>query len=96
VTDGVTFTTINVPGATITGVDDINDGGQIVGGIVDATGSTHGFLTDGTTFTLIDAPGAIATSVSGINDRGQIIGVFLDATSLAHGFVATPNRGGIP
>lgn len=43
VTDGATFTTLDVPGAYSTVAYEINDRGQIVGYFEDATGR-HGFL----------------------------------------------------
>src|SRR4051812_1310373 len=71
-----TFTTFDVPGATVTQAFGINDAGQIVGIFRGATGSTHGYLKDGATFTTIDVPGAITTEAHGINDAGQIVGWF--------------------
>jgi len=41
---GLTFTTIDVPGTTDTGVAGINAAGPIVGGYTDAGGTGHGFL----------------------------------------------------
>src|SRR5437773_4169144 len=53
-----TFTTIDVPGATLTNAIGINAHGQIVGAFTDAGGAFHGFLLDGGTFTPADPPGA--------------------------------------
>jgi probable HAF family extracellular repeat protein len=82
------FTTFDVPGATDTSVNGINDAGQIVGGFSDSAsgGFSHGFLYTGGSFTQIDVPGAISTSVSGINDAGQIVGTFSDSET-SHGFL---------
>jgi hypothetical protein len=44
VTDGATFTTIDVPGAALTWAFGINDRGQIVGSYGDGRGSADGFL----------------------------------------------------
>jgi probable HAF family extracellular repeat protein len=41
---GLTFTTIDVPGAMGTLPTGINAAGQIVGGYTDASGTGHGFL----------------------------------------------------
>jgi hypothetical protein len=62
-----------------------------VGGFVDTSGNTHGFLDIGGIFTTINVPGASVsgTKAIGINDSGQIVGVFFDATG-EHGFIATP------
>ena len=65
------FTTIDVPGASLTEGFGINDSGQIVGDFFDATGS-HGFLDTGGSFTTIDVPGSV-TQTRGINDSGQIV-----------------------
>jgi probable HAF family extracellular repeat protein len=90
VTDGDTFTTIDVPGAAGTVAYGINARGQIVGRFFDATERGRGFVTDGDTFTPIDGPGALDTGAHGINDRGQIIGQFIGATGYGHVFLATP------
>jgi probable HAF family extracellular repeat protein len=91
--DGATFTTIDVPGATLTHAFGINAAGQIVGLFGDAADTeTKGFLKDGATFTTIDVPGAAFTWAVGINAAGQIAGGFGDATPKNHGFVATPDR----
>jgi uncharacterized membrane protein len=86
-----TFTTLDVPGATVTLAYGINDRGQIVGEFSD-DGENPGFLTDGATYTTLDAPGAQATLAYGINNRGQIVGWF--QVGAMHGFLAIPtNRG---
>jgi probable HAF family extracellular repeat protein len=66
-----TFTTRDVPGATLTHANGINPAGLIVGtfDFGDATGA-HGFLKNGATFTTIDVPGATSTSANGINLAG--------------------------
>jgi probable HAF family extracellular repeat protein len=57
VSDGSSFTPIDVPGATRTIAAGINNLGQIVGNFLDADGVPHGYLTDGSSFVAIDAPG---------------------------------------
>ncbi len=79
------FTTINVPGASLTLANGINNAGQIVGRFSDAMG-THGFLLSGGVFTPIDVPGATFTDARGINNSGQIVGEFVDTTG-DHGFL---------
>ncbi len=81
-----TYTTIDVPGATLTSASRINNRGQIVGGYVDADGNGHGFLLDKGVFTTIDVPGATGTGVFGINNSGAIAGVYL-AGGTEHGFL---------
>ena len=80
-----TFTQIDVPGASATTANGINDAGQIVGWFNDSTG-THGFLYTGGSFTPIAVPGATFSQATGINDAGQIVGPFIDSTG-GHGFL---------
>jgi hypothetical protein len=61
-----TFTTIDVPGATVTLAYGINNSSQIVGEFGDDS-ENPGFLKDGDTFTTLEVPGAIATLAYGIN-----------------------------
>src|SRR5438093_1446338 len=82
-----TFTTIDVPGATLTNAIGINARGQIVGAYADAGGAFHGFLLDGGTFTTIDVPGATFSAAFGINNRGQISGFYVDVSGTEHGFL---------
>src|SRR4051794_12280113 len=70
------FTQIDVPGATNTSAEDINNVGQIVGQF---SGGLHGFLDTGGSFTQIDVPGGSFTQALGINDAGQIVGAFVAA-----------------
>src|SRR5688572_15011385 len=69
----VAFTPIDVPGATLTDANGINDAGQVVGSYT-AGGITHGFLLSGGIFTPIDVPDATATTAWDINDSGHITG----------------------
>src|SRR5215468_2405321 len=78
-----TFTTFDVPGATVTHAFGINDVGQIVGSF---GSNRRGFLKDGATFITIDVPGAAGTDASGINDAGQIVGDFSDSMRI-HGYL---------
>jgi probable HAF family extracellular repeat protein len=87
---GLTFTTIDVPGATDTGVAGINAAGPIVGGYLDTSGMSHGFLLDKGNFTTLDPPGATSGFAFGINAAGQIVGGYTDASGTGHGFLATP------
>ncbi len=75
-TISVTFTTIDVPGAGVTGVYGINSAGDMVGyyGTDSNDPNKHGFLLSGGNFTYLDYPGAYATFAYGINDSGTIVG----------------------
>src|SRR5438309_4861041 len=82
------FTTIDPPGATRTGVSGINRAGQVVGAFRDADGKWHGFLRIATgAFITIDVPGATGTYAHGINRASQIAGFFEDEGGKKHGFV---------
>src|SRR5205823_5308519 len=85
---GLTFTTIDPPGATDTFAQGINDNGQIVGAYSsDDDVTLHGFVLDKGTFHQLDLPGATHTYPWGINAAGQIVGYYEDAAGGFHGFV---------
>lgn len=72
---GLTFTTIDFPGAAGSLATDINDSGQIVGEYNDnLLGHRHGFLLSNGVFSSIDFPGATFTRALGINRFGDIVG----------------------
>ena len=92
------FIPIDIPGATSTQANGINDRGQIVGTFVDAGNQQHGFLQDKRRFTTIDAPNLIGegfsrtvgTTADGINSRGDIVGnfsTFADRGEFEYGFL---------
>lgn len=69
------FTTIDVPGATLTSVNGINTAGDMVGWYAnDSFGPYHSFLLKAGNFTFFDYPGAVSTEAMGINDSGLIVG----------------------
>lgn len=71
----LTFTRIDVPGATVTNVWSINSAGAMVGTYSTASDTSgHGFLYSGGAFTYIEYPGTNGTFVNGINDLGQVVG----------------------
>jgi uncharacterized membrane protein len=80
-----TFTSIDVPGASLTVANDVNEDGDIVGYFYIAT-VAHGFLLSEGVFTTIDFPGATLTGAFGINSRGDIVGLYQDASGF-HGFL---------
>src|SRR6266849_8026841 len=79
------FTTLDVPGSTLTRALDINASGQIVGRY-DTGATAHGYLLSGGSYTTIDVPGSTFTTAHGINDSGQIVGRYLDGGT-AHGYL---------
>jgi probable HAF family extracellular repeat protein len=86
------FTTIDVPGATLTIAFGINPRGDIVGLYLDTSGNEHGFLLSNGTFTTIDVPGAISTNALGINPRGDIVGGYGDTSINFHGFLLSKGK----
>src|SRR5438132_1592828 len=72
--NGLNFTTIDVPGAVVTAGQGINACGDFVGFYVDTAGSAHGFLFAQGKFSFFDVPGQLDTAGRGINDLGDIVG----------------------
>jgi probable HAF family extracellular repeat protein len=84
---GVFTPALDCPNGTVTALRGVNNGGQIVGGCVDAQRNEHPFLYMAGALNPIRIPGAISASANGINDRGQIVGNF-QAAGGAQTFVA--------
>lgn len=89
--DGI-YTTLDVPGASFTVAQGINNEGKIVGLYFDINGNEHGFVLSNGTYTTVDAPNATATAVYTINAKGEIGGVYTDTHNVDHGFVGTPSH----
>ena len=80
---------MDVPGATLTELADLNDNGQIVGVYGDSAGLTHGLpMTTAGTFISYDYPGQTTTGLIGINNAGLICGLYVDGAGASHGFTA--------
>jgi len=92
------FSTIDVPGATLTNAQGINAQGDIVGFYVDSGGQQHGFLRSGGVYRTIDYPNGHAILARGINDAGDIVGTYQRPGETGgvpvHGFLLT-RRGGL-
>jgi probable HAF family extracellular repeat protein len=71
-----TFSSISVPGSTLTSPAGISNNGQVVGDYISASGVYHGFLLSGGGYTTIDPPGSTFTQPNGINDAGQVVGEY--------------------
>ena len=79
---GTPFSPLNVPGATSTFPNSINDSGTVVGGYISSVdGLEHGFIyrPDGT-FQTVDDPALKGTTLVGINSSGQIVGYSSDGS----------------
>jgi probable HAF family extracellular repeat protein len=84
----LTYTNIDIPGASSSAASNINGSGQIVGAYVDSLGTQHGYVTDKRGgFTTIDFPGAVSTFGSGINDKGDVVGSYVDTAGTTHAFL---------
>jgi len=84
------FTTLIVPGASVTGPNGFNDAGSIVGVYLDEngnSGSDQGFLYSGGAFTTLNFPGATGTGALGINNHGQIVGFYFDSLGITYSFL---------
>jgi hypothetical protein len=79
------FVNLDVPGALLTRINDVNNFGVMVGRYDDQTG-THGFTSANGSFTTIDYPGAGATTSIGVNDLGDVVGRFT-TSGVDHGFL---------
>jgi probable HAF family extracellular repeat protein len=89
------YTLFDLPNATETSANGINDQNEIVGWYFDATGYEHAFLKRGevyTSFNVPEVPGGayplgVGTFAFGINNRGQIVGEYYDDSGITHGFL---------
>src|SRR5437588_12438130 len=70
------FTSFDVPGATLTAGEGINAQGEVVGFYNDSSARQHGFLLRKGAFTTVDVPGAQDSAALGINSGGDIAGVY--------------------
>jgi uncharacterized membrane protein len=89
------LTPFDFPNAHETFVEDINDGGQIVGGYASSTGNNHGYLLDHGIYTSLDTFDVTYASPYAINGSGQIAGTYTIANEV-HGFLATPVTAAVP
>jgi probable HAF family extracellular repeat protein len=89
-----TFTMFDVPDASRTLPNDINNFDQTVGFYESASGQ-HGFLyVDGMFTTLADFPGAAGRTVAwGLNNKGQIVGSYSFLSGGSHGFIYDYDNG---
>jgi tetratricopeptide (TPR) repeat protein len=85
-THPLTFTTIDVPGATASLPRDINPAGDILGFYGVGAAFPHGYLLQAGTYTDFDFPGAVATRPPSINPQGDIVGFYV-AGGVTHGFL---------
>jgi hypothetical protein len=82
---GYVFRTFDVPGATGTQVNGVNDGGVIEGAFTDASGQ-HGFVVGPAGG---DAPGQ-GTVITATNDQLTLAGFYITSSGADHGLIAHP------
>src|SRR4029077_10594504 len=89
----LTYTNIDIPGASSSIASNINGSGQIVGAYVDSLGTQHAYVTGNHGgFTTFDFPGAVSTFGSGINDKGDVVGSYKDTAGTPHWFFLGPRN----
>ena len=83
------YTAFDLPGASDTLADAINDAGQIAGTGRYSPGDPYfGFVDTNGALTFFDLPRL--GQIVGMNDSGVIVGTFQDEAGAQHGFVLTP------
>jgi CHRD domain len=92
---GGKFTTLAVPGASMTQAFGVNDSDEVVGAYTDGSGNSatsHGFTwtRQGGFRTVDDPQGPAATTINGVNDHGDLVGFYTDSKGNTDGFMATP------
>src|SRR5215831_6230245 len=88
---GYVFRTFDVPGATGTQVNGVNDGGVIEGAFSDASGQ-HGFVVGPGGLVRFDFPGTSGvTQAFAIDNAGDVVGVYTDGAGASHGFRRSPS-----
>jgi hypothetical protein len=84
----IQFRTVDVPGATGTQVNGVNQHGVVAGTYVGQNHDSFGFIQDGTNLVTLNYPGTSGvTTVASLNDRGTVIGYYTDPNNAAHGWI---------
>lgn len=84
---GSVYKTIDFPGAKLTVLQSINNGGVIAGLYNDSADKEHGFLLCKGVYMTIEPPNARNNAIYAINDIGTIVGYYTDASGVDHGYV---------
>ena len=88
-----TFKTVDVPNASETDLNAVNNANTAVGDYIDLSGVNHGFaLIGGTRIKSFDVPGSLGTFARGINDSNQVVGWYVDSNGVQHGYVFSSNK----
>jgi probable HAF family extracellular repeat protein len=88
------FASFDFPAATATLGNGVNDGNEIVGSYMDASGAGHAFTYKVSTkkFLNLDFPSAIDTVGNSVNNTGQIVGFYEDQGGAVHGFLSAKGK----
>lgn len=85
--DGSGYTIIDLPGATATFIEGMNDLGDVAGYFDDGSNQRKGFLKTAASVTVIDVPGSLETYAEDVNDNGVVVGSFTVQTGIGHSFI---------
>jgi hypothetical protein len=86
------YTYPNYPGAVYTGVNGINNNGDVIGQWEDSSNQFQGYLLINGQYTNLQFPGGSNTNPSGLNDKDTVVGTFLDSSFTQHGFVYSAGK----
>ena len=84
---GTGFSQFDVPGASGTFVNNVNDAGDFCGFYIDAGGLAQAFASIAGTIITIAVPGAVGANADDINNAGEIVGYYPDSAGIVHGFL---------
>ena len=90
----LTFTTVDVPGAMETDINDINTAGTLVGTYctgdicpATGTGTPQAFMKLNGKLKKITVPNSTGSYAYGINDAGDVVGWYVDQSGITHGYL---------
>jgi probable HAF family extracellular repeat protein len=86
----ITYTTVDYPGASYSGVFDAN-ASTAVGALAFDGVTYRAFTLTGTKYATLAVPGSSESWATGINTAGLICGVYFDVSGNVHGFVKSGN-----
>ena len=95
-----TFTTIDLPGAMETDVNDLNTAGNVLVGydctndLCDAphVGIAQAWAMINGTVKMLKPPGSIQSRAYGVNDSNQVVGWYIDSSNVTHGFMFSKGK----
>jgi hypothetical protein len=85
------FTVVDVPNSLGTFPTTINEGGEIAGSVVGATGGNAFIRDQSGSFTVFNVPGVNTFGPMNLNSAGVVVGSYLDENAVSHSFRRTPD-----